>query len=305
MEVKFDDVNQLTINDKVYYVPKMILNKLEYFEIVHNGRFRDSKQNITLESTIDFNIILNIISYDLHGISYDINGKHNVDEFIEIIQILIYFGAKNNIVSRLILKYNEINLLPFDKLEDIIFEKNDTDILKEAIIKELKKYIHSKPKIEMPHHFADYIKSFKIHLNNNDINEILKSIKIKLAREWYCMLYGKVQYGGLYTRAYNMIYKIIDDNGDLVINKVLNTSLITIEMHLRELLERVGISETLSITHKKINKSYNIEIEINNQITILYNVLVIPFFDIIAKYKLDQMFVNIQNQKVDIIQVTV
>lgn len=303
MDNNFEECIQLTVNDKPYHVHKTILTTtLEFFEIAHSNKFADPIDDINLDTTINFNTILNIITCKFYGIVYNSITKFNPDEFIEIIQLLSFFGAKNNLISDLIKKYNETNPIPLEKMYDINFGSHDINNgIKKVIIHKLKDYFKDDTvtKIEIPQNILNHIKVFKIQFDEDDVKDMSKLVSHKMLLLW--------DQQSFLSRIFNVVRQFVDKDGLLRIRSLHNHNTLGLDdcyKQIRKMLKEIGYQEEIYIdiepkSKEKSNNEFNISVYTEDCLIVeLKDVKKIPILDYFAKHILHEMFLKV-NQMVN------
>lgn len=285
MDIRFDDTIQLTVNDKKYSIPKSILTTaFEYFSIIDDKRFSDDINTtvINIDTVIDFNIILNIITWNYYGKVYDKIKNFTPDEFVEIICTLIYFGSKNNTITNLIKQYDETNSLPYKQLYEINLEKHDINNgLKAPIIKNIIEHIHnSTGVINIPLDILDVIKLFQMQFNGDDLNKISNEIRDHIIYIWNQIDYG---YSGSIT--YQIRTQIYTDG------LLWPESHYKFEETMRKVLGKIGSS--IQFTYKQFREKdiyYDVEFIMDNIITYNYHRVVnVPVIDMLSRHMLRRL----------------
>lgn len=295
MDNNFEDSNQLIVNDKPYNIHKIILTTtLEYFKIAYSNKFSEFTNSIYLDTIIDFNIILNIISYNFYGSVYGSIVNVYPNDFIDVIQILSYFGAKNNLISDLIKIYGESNTIPLDHLYERHLASNDVNNgVKYILIQKIKNCIdpETDTKIEINQTILNHIKMFKIQFNDDEINEMSKLISHKMMKLWIQNVVKK------YDHSQDLVYATIKahiiENGLLQISLLDDRFCNITNKNIGDILNKIGFDSPydmhVAVNYKK-NTDYDVKLEVKNVIIASFNsVIEVPIFDILATYMLQQL----------------
>lgn len=279
-QIEFADIVQLNVNNKNYYIQKNVLiNTLDYFKTMFSTKIPTSDIiSLDIDPKIDFNIILNILMFNFCEKQYDLIKSYICDEFIEIINILMFFGANMSIVSNLIIMYTNNHDIPFEMLLKLGLNGNNiNNALKKSIINKITNIISSTP-IIIPKELI--YNEFKIIFEDNDINFIKEQLSIKLFTTYNNKLTE--------INVPEFVHKQVSKN-----KSIYGESLQRWDTGINILNNIINENGFASIIHKNIITKidgYDVNISIDNNILISHKCGFIPtmekykIFDIIADY---------------------
>lgn len=251
---------------------------------------------MNIQSSINFNVILNILMYDFYGKSFDLIINFTCEEFIEILGILQFFCAKEYIISHLIIMYTNKHDIPFEMLNniclsDIIIQ----DRLKQEVLNKLNQIISNSP-IIIQKEFKYYIfDMFQIKFNDNDINTLKRILSDKLFNTYNKKLLIN---DDPYSILYCVLKSMVDSN-----KKIGAYSLFTWgrgEKFFNESLNENGFDLIFKTTFKQQNNAHLVNVTIDD--TLLFNYEYGPepcnkkfaIFDIISDYLVNNKIFNKQ-----------
>lgn len=182
--VNFDENVQLYINNRNYNINKQILlNTLDYFKTLYSTKIPINQTvDIDIESSINFNVILNILMHDFYGKPFVSINNFTCEDFIEIIHILMFFSAKTSIISDLIILYTKEHNIPFELLSQLDLDTYSVNNgLKKSIINKIANIIANSSPISIPKEFMHYsFNVFKITFDETNINILKEQLSNKL-----------------------------------------------------------------------------------------------------------------------------
>lgn len=268
--IEFNDIVPIHVNEQVYYIQKQILcNSLDYFKTLFSTKIPVSEIiSLDIDSRINFNIILNILMYDFYDKYIESIRNYTYDDFCEIINILMFFGAKTSIISNLIITYIITNDVPIEILNLIQLDNNNIiNALKKSLIKRIDNIIANSTFIIIPTKMMHNIFNiFKISFDENDIC----TIKEQLSNKLFTMYNDKIAEFNLPNREfYNKTY----DNSKLLTLWDINVNI------LNNIISEIGFKSVIKQIISMRSYGYDINIMIDDKKLITYKCEMLPFFE--------------------------